>query len=91
MSVADLDLNGIMPSQVCANRGEPTNPENGNLAVLISDCDAADQKVSSCAYYWRLAFIICTDYRLEHHFRYFVNVVQIAVLFKNKLLFRSRG
>ena len=55
MSVADLDLNGIMPSEVCANRGEPTNPENGNLAVLISDCDAADQKVSSCAYYLRLA------------------------------------
>ena len=47
MSVADVDLNGLMPSQVCANRGEPANPDNGNLAILISDCDVADQKVST--------------------------------------------
>lgn len=45
MSAAGLQLNGIMPSQVCVNRGEPTNPDNGNLAVLIADCDPADQKV----------------------------------------------
>jgi hypothetical protein len=47
LSAADLALNGMMPSQVCENRGEPTNPANGNLAVLIADCDPADQRVSS--------------------------------------------
>lgn len=45
MSTTDLNLNGMMPSQVCANRGDPTDPSNGNLAVLIADCDPANQKV----------------------------------------------
>mmetsp|Transcript_32688 Transcript_32688/g.67063 ORF Transcript_32688/g.67063 Transcript_32688/m.67063 type:complete len:103 (-) Transcript_32688:2123-2431(-) len=35
----DLNLNGMMPSQVCSNRGNPTDPSDGNLAVLVADCD----------------------------------------------------
>lgn len=45
MSVADLNLNGIMPPRVCANRGEPNDPNNGNLAVLIADCTTPNPKV----------------------------------------------
>ncbi|KAL3786140.1 hypothetical protein HJC23_010714, partial [Cyclotella cryptica] len=49
MSVVDLNLNGIMPPQVCTNRGEPNDSNNGNLAVLIADCTTPDPKHDSAA------------------------------------------
>lgn len=44
-SLTDLNLNGMMPSQVCANRGIPSDPSNGNLSELIADCETPDSKV----------------------------------------------
>lgn len=67
LSAADLALNGMMPSQVCENRGEPTNPANGNLAVLIADCDPADQRVSSGLRSYEIA---CVSISYVIYFRY---------------------